>query len=205
MAELPRLMLHCCCAPCSSHVLEYLSPHYNITALFFNPNIKPVGEYEKRAGEMEKLLSLASYPNNVELLVVDYDGIVFDTLACPFMDEPEGGRRCRICFEIRLSETAKQAKNGGYDYFATTLSVSPHKDAALINDVGNRAAEKYGASNCGTGKCGTGYLPADFKKHSGFSRSVELSRQYGLYRQNYCGCRPIDSAPGNLSGEHNNA
>jgi len=195
MTELPRLMLHCCCAPCSSHVLEYLSPQYNITALFFNPNIRPAAEFEKRAAEMEKLLSLASYPNNVELLVVDHDGDIFETLASPFMDEPEGGRRCEVCFVIRLSKTAKQAKNGGYDYFATTLSVSPHKDAALINGVGNWAAGKHGAA----------YLPADFKKRGGFSRSVELSRQYGLYRQNYCGCRPIGYTPGKLSGEQSNA
>ena len=177
--RLPKLLLHCCCAPCSSYVLEYLSPDYSITALFYNPNIKPAEEYYKRAGEMEKLLSSVAYPNGVDFLVRDYDGPAFDAPAGPFMDEPEGGRRCRICFELRLGEAARLARDGGYDFFATTLSVSPHKDAAVINDVGCEIARD----------CGVGYLPADFKKRGGYARSVELSKLYGLYRQAYCGCR----------------
>ena len=176
--ELPRLLLHCCCAPCSSYVLEYLSPSYNITALFFNPNIRPAGEHDKRAGEMEKLLSLARYPNNVDLLVTDYDGSAFDNAARLYPDEPEGGRRCRVCFELRLDEAARLAGLGGYDFFTTTLSVSPYKDAALLNDIGGRLSGVYGV----------GYLQADFKKRGGFARSVELSKSYGLYRQSYCGC-----------------
>jgi len=178
--RLPKLLLHCCCAPCSSHALERLSPDYDITALFYNPNIKPAEEYDKRAGEMGKLLSSASYPNGVGLLVRDYDGPAFDALAGPFMDEPEGGRRCRMCFEQRLGEAARLARDGGYDFFATTLSVSPHKDAAVINDVGGKIARD----------CGVAYLPADFKKRGGYARSVELSKLYGLCRQGYCGCRP---------------
>ena len=175
----PRLLLHCCCAPCSSYVLEYLSPFFRISALFFNPNIKPSEEYDKRAGEMERLIELASYPNFTGLLVSDHNSAVFDAAAEPFMDEPEGGRRCRACFELRLGETAGLARDDGYDYFASTLSVSPHKDAALINDTGVRLAAKSGVR----------YLQSDFKKHGGYKRSVELSAKYGLYRQNYCGCR----------------
>jgi len=178
--RLPKLLLHCCCAPCSSYALECLSPDYSITALFYNPNIKPAEEYDKRAGEMGKLLSSACYPNGVDLLVVDHGGSAFDALAGPFMDEPEGGRRCRMCFELRLGEAARLARDGGCDFFATTLPVSPHKDAAVINDVGGKIALEYGI----------GYLPADFKKRGGYARSVELSKLYGLYRQGYCGCRP---------------
>ena len=174
----PRLLLHCCCAPCASHVLELLSPFYRITTLFYNPNIRPPEEYYKRAGELEKLLSMVSFPNHVDMLAVEYDPMAFENAAAPFWDEPEGGGRCRACFEIRLGETAARAISGGYDYFATTLTVSPHKAAGLINDVGAGFAEKYGV----------GYLASDFKKRDGYKRSVELSKQYGLYRQAYCGC-----------------
>ena len=174
-----RLLLHCCCAPCASYVLECLSADYRVTLLFYNPNIKPQEEYEKRAAELQKLLSLAEYRSEVDLIVCEYDASVFDAAASPYMDEPEGGQRCKVCFELRLAKTAMTAKDRGYDCFTTTLSVSPHKDAMLLNEIGERLAGKYGVR----------YLPSDFKKNNGFKRSVELSKRYGLYRQNYCGCR----------------
>ena len=176
--EKPRLLLHCCCAPCSSYVLEYLLPYFRITALFFNPNIKPREEYDKRAAEMERLLSLEGYRDVAGLLVAGYDVSCFDSAAAPFLEEPEGGERCRVCFELRLGETARHAGLEGFDYFSTTLSVSPHKDAAALNEIGARLA----------GECGVMYLHSDYKKRGGFARSVELSKEFGLYRQGYCGC-----------------
>ena len=149
-----------------------------------NPNIQPRGEYDKRAAELNKLIRSVHYPNAVEAVVCDYDNETFITATAPFRDEPEGGRRCRSCFELRLRETAKYASGSGCDYFATTLTVSPHKDADLINEIGAGLAPEFGVS----------YLISDFKKHDGFKRSIELSKQYGLYRQQYCGCMPC---PGN--------
>jgi len=180
-AKTPKLLLHCCCAPCASHVLERLSPFFRITALFFNPNIKPREEYDKRAAELLKLLSLAGYVNTVDAIVCEYDPASYDAVAAPFWDEPEGGRRCMKCFELRLGETAMRAASLGYDYFTTTLSVSPHKDAELLNKTGADMAERFGGV----------YLVSDFKKRDGYKRSVELSKQYGLYRQNYCGCQKM--------------
>ena len=174
----PGLMLHCCCAPCASHVLEYLSPFFKITALYYNPNIKPIEEYDKRAGEIKKLLSLAEYQNRVRTIVCEYDAGSFDAAAAPFLDEPEGGRRCMECFKLRLGKTAALSKAEGYDYFATTLSVGPRKDAALLAEIGGALAVEYGVS----------FIHADFKKRDGYKRSVDLSKQYGLYRQAYCGC-----------------
>jgi len=175
---MPKLLLHTCCAPCGSYVLEHLSPSFEITALYYNPNIYPYEEYDKRAAELEKLLSLAEYPSRVELIIAKRNSAAFDAVAAPFGDEPEGGRRCTECFKLRLEETAARAKHGGYDYFASTLSVSPHKDAALINEIGAALSEKYGVK----------YLNSDFKKRDGHKRSIELSKQFGLYRQSYCGC-----------------
>ena len=174
----PQLLLHCCCAPCASYVLEYLSPLFEITILFYNPNIRPREEYEKRQAEFQRLLSLAVYPNRIDILDCAYDAGAYDAAALPFLEEPEGGRRCRACFELRLGETAKQAGDGGYDYFATTLSVSPHKDAVVLNEVGGSLAEEYGIK----------YLYSNFKKHNGYKRSIELSKRFNLYRQSYCGC-----------------
>ena len=174
----PRLLLHCCCAPCASYVLEYLTPFFVTTILYYNPNIFPAEEYDKRAGEFQKLLTLSNYPNNVGIVVDGYDHKTFETAAMPFWEEPEGGRRCKACFELRLKETAKRAKEKKYEYFATTLSVSPHKNAAALNEIGSGLAGEFGVR----------YLNADFKKKDGYRRSVELSKQYGLYRQPYCGC-----------------
>ena len=177
-SNLPRLLLHCCCAPCASYALEYLSPDYNITILFYNPNIRPPEEFEKRLAAVKTLLEAADYPNRVDLIAVDHDASAFELAAGPYRLEPEGGKRCGVCFGLRLEETAARAASGGYDCFATTLTVSPHKPAAVINEIGGALEEKYAVS----------YLPSDFKKRDGYKRSIELSKQYGLYRQSYCGC-----------------
>ena len=173
----PRLLLHCCCAPCASYVIEYLSPYFDITVLFYNPNIRPRAEYDKRRAELLRLLACVSHPHPKEGNC-GYDGDSFEAVAAELWDEPEGGRRCLACFDLRLDETARRAREGGFDYFATTLTVSPHKDAAAINDIGAKAADKHGVN----------YLRSDFKKRGGYNRSIELSRQFGLYRQTYCGC-----------------
>ena len=176
----PRLLLHCCCAPCASYVLEYISPFFEISVLFYNPNIYPGEEYYKREAEFEKLLSAAVYPNSVEMLSCDYDDESFRKVAAPFWGEPEGGRRCRECYSLRLEEAARRAKEGGYDYFATTLTVSPYKDAKLLSEIGIKLEGKYGVR----------YLVSDFKKRDGYKRSIDLSKQFSLYRQVYCGCQP---------------
>ena len=177
---MPTLMLHCCCAPCASYVLELLTPFFIITVLYYNPNIFPREEYDKRAGEMQKLLRLAEYPSSVDIIVsdCDRDREVFSCMVSSYPDEPEGGRRCGACYELRLRETATRAKRDGYEFFSTTLSVSPHKNAVQLNKIGTGLAEEIGVK----------YLGADFKKKDGYKRSVELSRQYDLYRQTYCGC-----------------
>ena len=173
-----RLLLHCCCAPCASYALECLIPLYDCTVLFYNPNIEPYYEYEKRRGELDKLLARNSLLKNVEILDCKYDNDTFVQAVGQLRSEPEGGIRCTICYELRLRETAKRAKDGNFDIFTTTLSVSPYKNAKILNDIGAGLAVEYGI----------GYLRSDFKKHDGYRRSVELSKKYGLYRQNYCGC-----------------
>ena len=176
--KVPRILLHCCCAPCTSYVLEYLSSYFKITLFYYNPNIQPCEEYDRRASELQRLLELVSLPNKVDIIFGDYDDASFEAATVLYRDEPEGSRRCRACFELRLAETANQAKEGGFDYFTTTLSVSPHKDAVVLNEIGSRLAGEYGIK----------YLQSDFKKRDGYKRSIELSKQYGLYRQSYCGC-----------------
>ena len=178
--EMPRLLLHCCCAPCGGYALECLSPFFEITVLFYNPNINTHEEYNKRAEELKKLTVLAEYPNSVDTVISDYDSAEFETIAMPFWDDAEGGRRCRACFELRLGQAARCAGKGGYDAFATTLSVSPHKNSSMLNEVGSILAEVTGVK----------YLSSDFKKNNGYLRSIELSKKYDLYRQRYCGCAP---------------
>jgi len=175
----PNILLHCCCAPCASHVIECLLPQYNVALLFYNPNIEPHDEYDKRKKELTKLLFKASLTSKVKLLECEYDNAAFKNAALSLRKEPEGGARCRMCFDLRLAETAHRAKAGEFDIFTTTLSVSPHKNAELLNEIGSRIANE----------CGIEYLQADFKKKNGYKRSIELSGQYGLYRQNYCGCK----------------
>ena len=174
----PRLLLHCCCAPCASYVLESLIPLYDCTVLFYNPNIEPCDEYDKRRGELDKLLARNSLLENIGVLDCDYDNDTFVQAVCQLRGEPEGGARCTICYELRLRETAKRAKDGNFEIFTSTLSVSPYKDANLLNDIGDKLAVEYNIE----------YLSSDFKKNDGYRRSVELSKKYGLYRQNYCGC-----------------
>ncbi len=176
--EAPTLLLHCCCAPCSSYVFEYLSQYFRITALFYNPNISPFEEYRKRADELKRLISEMPLENPVTLIEDEYSPQDFLDIAKGLEDIPEGGERCFRCYRLRLERAAKAARAGNFDYFTTTLSISPHKNAAALNLIAGELSEIYGIKN----------LPSDFKKKEGYKRSIELSAVYGLYRQNYCGC-----------------
>lgn len=171
----PSLLLHSCCGPCSSYVTEYLAKYFDIYLFFFNPNIYPESEYIKRLDTQSEWLDRTNYARLIE---GDYDHMSFLNAVKGLENEPEGGGRCTKCFILRLEETARLASLGGYDYFGTTLTVSPHKNAELINNLGERLADKYNVK----------WLPSDFKKREGYKRSIELSREYELYRQNYCGC-----------------
>ena len=174
----PRLLLHSCCAPCSSYVLEYLSPYFFITDFYYNPNIAPADEYRKRVSEMQRLIREMPLPHPVEFEEGVYDPDRFYEMARGKEDIPEGGERCFACFEMRLREAAQEALRLHMDYFTTSLSISPLKDAQKLNEIGIRLGEEYGVP----------YLVSDFKKKNGFRRSTELSGEYHLYRQNYCGC-----------------
>lgn len=173
-----RLLLHCCCAPCSSYVLEYLHPYFDITVYFYNPNITEDKEYRKRKEELLRFLSEVPYKGEIHVMDADYEPSRFLQMAKGYEDCPERGLRCERCFFLRLSETAKKAAEFDFSYFGTTLSISPHKDAALLMQIGEELAREYGIH----------FLPSDFKKNNGYKRSIELSREYGLYRQDYCGC-----------------
>lgn len=179
--EAPTLFLHSCCAPCSSYVLEYLCQLFRITVFFYNPNITQEAEYRRRAQEQKRLIEAYNregkgYPIRVE--EGDYDPACFFRAAAGLEQLPEGGQRCERCFALRLSETARRAAACGSDYFCTTLTISPLKNAEKLNQIGQEMAAVYGVS----------FLPSDFKKRDGYKRSVELSQTYGLYRQDYCGC-----------------
>jgi len=176
--EKQNLLLHCCCAPCAGHVIECLMPNYNVTLFFYNPNIWPADEYDKRKTALVTLLDRADFVQKMPILECEFDNTVFDNAVLSMHNEPEGGARCSVCYEIRLRETALRAKVEGFDIFTTTLSVSPHKKSALLNEIGNKLSEEIDIK----------YLEADFKKRDGYKRSVELSREYEIYRQNYCGC-----------------
>ena len=174
-----RLLLHCCCAPCATYVIEYLRRRdYDITLFFYNPNIEPVEEYDRRKGELIKLLQKGKYKPEIILLENEYDNDVYKNAVQALHDHPEGGTRCEVCYGLRFDETAKRAKADGYDIFTTTLSVSPHKNAEMLNEMGQKASEKYDIE----------YMQADFKKNDGYLRSIELTSRFGLQRQNYCGC-----------------
>lgn len=177
--EKPVLLLQCCCAPCSSAVLERLKEHFQLKLYFYNPNIYPQGEYEKRLAQLDKLLKKTEYPNGIEVVDAEYKQEEFFEFVKGLENEKEGGARCTKCFILRLFETARKAKEIGADYFCTTLSVSPHKNSELLNQVGLKAQEEYGVK----------FLLSDFKKKEGYKRSTELSKEYDLYRQNYCGCK----------------
>ena len=176
--KVPRLLLHSCCAPCSSYVLEYLSQYFEVTVFYYNPNIYPESEYTKRVLEQQKLISEMRFKYPVTFIAGNYDSEKFYNMARGLENVKEGGERCFKCYELRLREAAKIAKNGEYDFFTTTLSISPLKNAQKLNEIGMLLAEEYGIE----------YLLSDFKKKNGYKRSVELSEQYGLYRQDYCGC-----------------
>ena len=176
--KVPRLFLHSCCAPCSSYVLEYLSEYFEITVFFYNPNISPREEYEKRVQELRRMTEEMNFRHPVHVLEGAYRPEDFYDMAKGLEEVPEGGERCFRCYRLRMEEAARMAKEGCYDYFTTTLSISPLKNASKINEIGEELGEIYGI----------GHLPSDFKKKNGYKRSIELSAEYGLYRQNYCGC-----------------
>ena len=176
--RVPKLLLHSCCAPCSSYVLEYLSQYFEITVFYYNPNIYPESEYTKRIWEQQKLIDELPAKHPISFMAGPYDKELFYEMASGLEHVKEGGARCMKCYELRLREAAKIAKNAGFDYFTTTLSISPLKKAERLNEIGQRLGEEYEVE----------YLLSDFKKKNGYKRSIELSKIYGLYRQDYCGC-----------------
>lgn len=174
----PRILLQSCCAPCSSYVLERLMPYFDITIFYYNPNIEPKEEYEKRKQEEKNFIAQLQGPHKLDMIDCDYDNELFHEVVKGLEQEKEGGARCFKCYDLRLRATAIKAKEGHYDYFATTLTVSPYKNATKLNEIGYELEKEFGIS----------YLPSDFKKKNGYKRSIELSKEYGLYRQDYCGC-----------------
>ena len=194
--ERPALLLHSCCAPCSTACLELLAPYFDITVFFYNPNILPAEEFEKRLYWQRYLLETAPFAKGVKLLVPEREEEAFWACARGLEQAPEGGERCTRCFALRLGRTAAAAREGGFDWFATTLTVSPHKDAERINGIGftlaegmaRKAGEGGAAAGTDGGAAAPRWLPTDFKKKNGYLRSIELSKEYGLYRQNWCGC-----------------
>lgn len=176
--RVPKLLLHSCCAPCSSYVLEYLSPHFEIIDYYYNPNITDRAEFEKREAELARLIREMPHAHPITFLPGEYEPDLFFHRTRGMEEIPEGGERCFACYEMRLSEAARKAAELGCDYFTTTLSISPLKNAQKLNEIGGRLAEQTGVP----------YLFSDFKKKNGYQRSIELSHEYDLYRQNYCGC-----------------
>lgn len=173
-----RILLHSCCAPCSSYVISYLTEYFDITILYYNPNIFPYEEYSKRKNEQIKLINEIETKNKLNFIDCDYDNDLFNKLIKGLEKEPERGSRCNICYKMRIEKAAKIAKENNYDYFCTTLSVSPYKNAELINKIGIELEKKYKVK----------WLYSDFKKKDGYKQSIELSKKYNLYRQSYCGC-----------------
>lgn len=198
LSQAPRLLLHSCCAPCSSHCMEYLREYFAVTVFYYNPNITVSEEYEKRLAEEKRLIAeynrqvdegdftgmrSTGAAGRIDILEAPYDPDVWFQAVRGLEDCPEGGNRCTVCFELRLRAAARAAAGyghelGAFDYFTTTLTISPLKDADRLNEIGRRMGEEYGVE----------WLPSDFKKRDGYKRSIELSGQFGLYRQNYCGC-----------------
>ena len=176
--ETPALLLHSCCAPCSSYCLEYLSQYFRITVFYYNPNLYPPEEYAKRAAEQKRLIDELQVKHPVSFLEGEFDAKKFACMSKGLEKELEGGARCFACYRLRLEETAKTAAKAGFDYFTTTLSISPLKDAQKLNEIGERLAEEYGVA----------YLCSDFKKKNGYLRSTQISKEYEMYRQDYCGC-----------------
>lgn len=174
----PHLLLHACCAPCSSHCLEYLSKYFRITVFYYNPNISPKEEYTLRIEEIKRFIKEFKSENEITLIEGKYELERFFQVVKGLEQEPEGGKRCEQCFKLRLSEAAKLAKELNADYYTTTLSISPLKNAELLNKIGKEEGDAIGVT----------HLPSDFKKKGGYARSIELSKEYNLYRQNFCGC-----------------
>ncbi len=173
-----KMLLHCCCAPCSSHCLEVLIKHFDITAYFYNPNITDYEEYIKRWNELLRFVTQVYKEHQVNTYLEEHDAESFLDMARGMEHYPEKGARCYKCYRLRMEKAAAYAKQNGYDCFTTTLSISPHKNAGWINEIGSELSEIYGID----------YLYSDFKKKNGYKRSIELSAEYGLYRQNFCGC-----------------
>ncbi len=177
--KVPRILLHSCCAPCSSYVISYLSNYFDITIFYYNPNISPKDEYLKRKEEQIRLINEIKTKNKLDIIDCDYDNDLYEKSIKGLENEPERGNRCTVCFNLRLNKTAEIAKKFNYDYFGTTLTVSPYKNSNLINEIGLDISKKYDIN----------YLVSDFKKKNGYKKSIELSKEFNLYRQNYCGCK----------------
>lgn len=173
-----KVLLHSCCAPCSSYVLSYLTNYLDITVLYYNPNISPKEEYELRKQEQIKIINKLDKNHKIDYIDCDWENDRYEQVIKGLENEPERGSRCTKCFYLRLEKTAKMAKQLGYDYFCTTLTLSPYKNAKLLNEIGFELEKKYDIK----------YLPSDFKKNEGYKQSIELSKKYNLYRQDYCGC-----------------
>lgn len=174
----PKLLLHSCCGPCSSYVIEYLTKYFDITIFYYNPNISPYDEYLKRKEEQIRLINEIDTVNKVDIIDCDYDNDIYEKLIKGYEQCEERGARCTICFRLRLEKTARLAKENNYDYFCSTLTVSPYKNANLINSIGKNLEDEYKIK----------WLYSDFKKEEGYKKSIELSKEYNLYRQDYCGC-----------------
>ena len=175
----PKILLHSCCAPCSTHCIKTLTPYFDITVLYYNPNIEPYEEYLKRKEEEIRFINEFPHTNKIDIMDCDYDNDLFLEMSKGLEMEPERGARCIKCYYLRMNKTAIEAKNNNYDYFATTLTLSPLKDAKKLNEIGEKLQEKHNVK----------YLYSDFKKKEGYKDSIELSKQYNLYRQDYCGCK----------------
>lgn len=174
----PCVLLHSCCAPCSSQVLARLSDYFLVTVLYYNPNIEPFSEYEKRKEEQKRFIKSFPSKNQISFLDCDYENEKFKIIAKGLENIPEGGERCHKCYTLRMEKTASLAKENNFDYFCTTLSVSPFKNSRVLNEIGNMLEKKYDIK----------YLYSNFKKEDGYKKSIEYSKKYNLYRQNYCGC-----------------
>lgn len=173
----PKILIHSCCGPCSTSVIDRLKDYFDITVLYYNPNIEPLAEYEKRKEEQKKVLNKIKSKNKLDFLDCDYDNGLYHEKIQGLEKELEGGKRCKVCYELRLSYTKNKAEENKFDYFTTTLSVSPFKNAKWINEIGLSLENEKVL-----------FLPADFKKKDGYKKSILFSNEYGLYRQDYCGC-----------------
>ena len=174
----PKLLLHVCCAPCSSYVLSILTEYFDIDIIYYNPNITEYAEYTKRLDELNRFINNDMYKGKINIVDCNYDNMEFFNAIKGLEEEKEGGKRCFECYKLRLEYTVKVAKKLGYDYFATSLSISPYKNSKWLNEIGVYLENEYGVK----------YLTADFKKKNGYKKSIELSKKYNLYRQDYCGC-----------------